>query len=271
MQVVCHLLTWGYRFVDVNSTNSEGKTAWDILQGQTQDNSEIRVMLRDAKAKPASSLSTFNSHPNNQRPPYSSRCLVYWRTNVIREIGNLTMERRNTLLVAAVLLATLSFQVLLTPPGGVWQDNGECVNLTEGLGSSHHNGSKHLTPFNITTLGSSNYPVIMHLTRSNTTVACEHKAGTAVAMGKPLFFLCLLCSWLTFNFSNALLALLALFPAIDLSFVALHLTLSFSYSYSFVVIMDYNDLVMIISICSAEILLLALALSFIFSLFRRVH
>ena len=57
------LVFWGYKFVNVNHKNLEGKTAWDILQAQTQvDNSEIRVMLRRAKAKPASSLSTFNSH-----------------------------------------------------------------------------------------------------------------------------------------------------------------------------------------------------------------
>ena len=58
MQVVCHLLTWGYRFVDVNSTNSEGKTAWDISQGQTQvNNGEIKLMLRSAGASSSSSLS----------------------------------------------------------------------------------------------------------------------------------------------------------------------------------------------------------------------
>ncbi|KAK7817133.1 ankyrin repeat-containing protein bda1 [Quercus suber] len=151
-EAVRQLLAWGYKFVYVNQKNLEGKTAWDILQGQTQvDNSEMRVMLRDAKAKPASSLSTFNSHPNNQRPPYFSRHFVWALTSINREMRNLTEERRNILLMVAVLLATLSFQVVLTPPGGLWQDNGQCINLTEVPGSSHHNGSNHLTPFNITT------------------------------------------------------------------------------------------------------------------------
>ena len=262
MQAVNRLLTWGYGFIHVNHRNSEGKTAWDILQGQTQvDNSEIRVMLRDAKAKPASSLSTFNSHPNNQRPAYSSRRVVHWRTNITREIRNLTEERRNILLMVAVLLATLSFQVILTPPGGLWQDNGECINLTEGLGSSHHNGSNHLTPFNLTTVGSSNYPVIMHLTRSNTTVACEHKAGTAVALKYPLFWLCLLCSCLTFNFSNALMVALA--PGkTKLLFLGLHFTLSFSYCYSVRVIMDDIPGGVLLGTASVEILLSALIISY---------
>ena len=269
MQAVNRLLTWGYGFIHVNHRNSEGKTAWDILQGQTQvDNSEIRVMLRDAKAKPASSLSTFNSHPNNQSPAYCSRWFVHWRMDITREMRNLTEERRNILLMVAVLVATLSFQVILTPPGGLWQDYGECINLTEGLGSSHHNGSNHLTPFNLTTVGNSNYPVIMHLTRSNTTVtqsnttlACEHKAGTAVALEDRFFLLCAFCSCLTFSFSNALMVALA--PGkMKLLFLGLHFTLSFSYWYSVRVIMDDIPVAILLGMLSAEILLSALVIPY---------
>ena len=262
MQAVNHLLTWDFGFIPVNHRNSEGKTAWDVLQGQTQvDNSEIRVKLRDAKA----------NSPNNQRLASFLRRSVHWRTDISREIRNLTEERRNILLMVAVLLATLSFQVVLTPPGGLWQDNGECVNLTEGLGSNHHNGSNHLTPFNITTVGSSNYPVIMHLTRSNTTVACEHKAGTAVALKDYSFRLCLFCSWLTFNLSNALMVLLAL-GEMKLLFLGLHFTLFFSYCTSVGVIMDDILGGILLGIESAAILLLVLAVPYFFSRHsRRVH
>ena len=66
MQVVCHLLTWGSRLVDVNSTNSEGKTAWDISQGQTQvNNGEIKLMLCSAGASSSSSLSTVTRSDDN--------------------------------------------------------------------------------------------------------------------------------------------------------------------------------------------------------------
>ena len=66
MQVVRHLLTWGSKFVDVNSTNSEGKTAWDISQGQTQvNNREIKLMLHSAKASSGSSLSTATQSDDN--------------------------------------------------------------------------------------------------------------------------------------------------------------------------------------------------------------
>ena len=66
MQVVCHLLTWGSRSVDVNSKNSEGKTAWDISQGQTQVNHrEIKLMLCSAGASSSSSLSTATRSDDN--------------------------------------------------------------------------------------------------------------------------------------------------------------------------------------------------------------
>ena len=272
MQAVNHLLTWDFGFIRINHRNSEGKTAWDILQGQTQvENSEIRVMLRDAKAKPASSLSTFNSHPNNQRLAYPSRRFQHLCADINRGMRDLKDGRWNMLLMFAVLLATLSFQMVLTPPGGLWQDNGECVNLTEGLGSSHHNGSNHLTPFNITTVGSSNYPVIMHLTRSNTTVACEHKAGTAVALNDPFFRLCLCCSTVTFFFSNALMVILAL-GKMKFLYLGLQFTVSLSYCFSVGIILDDPLRGTMLTINSAHSLCLAVLFSYsCFARSRPVH
>ena len=64
---MCHLLTWGSKFVDVNSTNSEGKTAWDISQGQTQvNNREIKLTLCSAGASSSSSLSTATRSDDNK-------------------------------------------------------------------------------------------------------------------------------------------------------------------------------------------------------------
>ena len=51
MQAVRQLLACGGETTNVHVKNLEGKTAWDILQEQTQiDNNEIRVLLRDAKS-----------------------------------------------------------------------------------------------------------------------------------------------------------------------------------------------------------------------------
>ena len=52
-----HLLIWGFGFICVNHRNSEGKTAWDIFEEQTQvDNIEIRTLLRNGGASLSSSL-----------------------------------------------------------------------------------------------------------------------------------------------------------------------------------------------------------------------
>ena len=72
MQLVSHLLAWGSRFVDVNSTNLDGKTAWDISQGQTQvDNREITVMLHSAGA---SSVSTVTRSDDNNIDKFYTLC-----------------------------------------------------------------------------------------------------------------------------------------------------------------------------------------------------
>uniref|UniRef100_A0A2N9H8M9 PGG domain-containing protein n=1 Tax=Fagus sylvatica TaxID=28930 RepID=A0A2N9H8M9_FAGSY len=126
---VSHLLSWGG--VDINFKNFEGKTAWDILEGQTQvDNTEMRVMLRRAGAS--------------------------------------TDGKRNALLVIAALFVTVTYQAVLSPPGGLWQDdykpetNQTLCNTTAPLKA----GSSHLG---------------INQTHCNTTA--PHKAGTAIGLG----------------------------------------------------------------------------------------
>ncbi|KAK9999782.1 hypothetical protein SO802_019385, partial [Lithocarpus litseifolius] len=66
LHAVSHLLALGRRFVHINETNLEGKTALDILEGQRRkgvDNSEMKIKLVRAGALTASSL-----------PPDTSSC-----------------------------------------------------------------------------------------------------------------------------------------------------------------------------------------------------
>ncbi|XP_023899440.2 ankyrin repeat-containing protein BDA1 [Quercus suber] len=89
-------------------------------KGQTQevDNREIRVMLHRAGADSGVSLSTFKWHPMEwlSIPNPSTLSNLYIKS----ELRSLSEEKRSMLLVVAVLLVTIGFQAVLSPPGGVW-------------------------------------------------------------------------------------------------------------------------------------------------------
>ncbi|KAK7857161.1 ankyrin repeat-containing protein bda1 [Quercus suber] len=208
--------------VVLNWKDNEGNT------GQTQevDNREIRVMLHRAGADSGVSLSTFKWHPMEwlSIPNPSTLSNLYIKS----ELRSLSEEKRSMLLVVAVLLVTIGFQAVLSPPGG-------CINTTK-VGSSH-NGTNDQTPFN-TTVGSSNDPVTIHLTWSNTTLVCEHKAGTTIALKDSLFLLFLICNSLIFGISNSLIVLAVLNERLKFLSLGLNLTLCFSYFCSIQVIID---------------------------------
>ena len=152
------------------------------------------------------------------------------------------------LLVVAVLLVTVSYQAVLSPPGGLWQDHGECFNTTE-VGSSP-NGTIHLSSYfppgrdnNKRYFGPTSRRRIPHtsnktendptyLTLFNSTLACEHKAGTAIAFEDDLFQVFLACNAIIFLLSNSLIIFLVPNGYMKGLFFALNVTLCFSYSYA---------------------------------------
>ncbi|KAL4601426.1 hypothetical protein ACB092_11G272400 [Castanea dentata] len=229
-QAVKHLLAWGYKFVDVNHKNLEGETAWDILQGKTQvENREIRDMLRRARAKSGSSLSTSNRYAKYQRLPVSS-CFQFLKTDFKRDIRKLSEERRSLLLVVAVLLVTVSYQAVLSPPGGLWQDNSMC-NTTE-VGSSPDGTNTTQSEIKARFFN----PNTDNKTPFNTTAVCEHQAGTAIAFEDGLFPVFLVCNAITFMISNSLIIFLVPNGYMKVLFFALNVTLCFSYSYALLAI-----------------------------------
>ena len=130
MQAVRHLFAWSSE-VDVKIKNKEDKTAWDILQTQTQTgNSEMRKMLIRVGASKGSSITTDSSNARNLRPPKCRR-LEKIRTKYARQMATISDDKRNALLVVATLLITVTYQAALNPPGG----------LQESI-QSFHNSSK---------------------------------------------------------------------------------------------------------------------------------
>uniref|UniRef100_A0A2N9FUC7 PGG domain-containing protein n=1 Tax=Fagus sylvatica TaxID=28930 RepID=A0A2N9FUC7_FAGSY len=121
MQAVSHLLAWAPQVFCVNIKNLEGKTALDILQEQTQVNREMKVKLCRAKALMASSLPTVTSYADYLMQPKVKfgRFLTIYACDVIRIFD----EKCNALLVVSVLLITVTYQAVLNPPRGLWQDD----------------------------------------------------------------------------------------------------------------------------------------------------
>ena len=133
MQAVSHLLACGGIFVYMNYKNLVGKTALDILQEQPQEvvNSEMRAILDRAGALRASSLPTVT-------PSYEHYLMlpkIYERVKIPirRQLEGMTDERRSALLVVAALLVTVTYQAVITPPGGLWQDDHFKYNTTDVL------------------------------------------------------------------------------------------------------------------------------------------
>jgi hypothetical protein len=111
-------LLYGYR-IDINAKNSEGFTAFDMLQG---DNKRMKIILRCARWFNIMHCSRVtSSHANYFKSPVSidEKLYIYF----LRLTTSISNEMRNVLLVVAALLVTVSFQTAVSPPGGVWQDN----------------------------------------------------------------------------------------------------------------------------------------------------
>ncbi|EOY22731.1 Ankyrin repeat family protein, putative [Theobroma cacao] len=129
--------------LEVNAVNQSGLTALDVLQifPSEAGDREIADILqhagavraRDVMISPTSSCESHNQVINQPRAPQRSR----WQTDNLVEYFKFKKgrdppsEARSALLVIAVLVATATFQVGLSPPGGTWQDNSS-PNQTNG-------------------------------------------------------------------------------------------------------------------------------------------
>ncbi|XP_019188321.1 PREDICTED: ankyrin repeat-containing protein At2g01680-like isoform X2 [Ipomoea nil] len=116
--------------LDINSLNNAGLTPLDVLlifQSEAGDR-EIEEMLRRAGGARARDFSlqsleadrTATSDVDQGRPQSPAKQLLdYFKYDTIKDSP---ARVRNTLLVIAVLIATATYQAVLSPPGGVWQD-----------------------------------------------------------------------------------------------------------------------------------------------------
>lgn len=131
LQVIELLL--GNGLMEVNTMNQSGLTALDVLQifpseAGDREIAEIlqqsgAVRARDVMISPSLSCESHNEVTNCPRAttqPKKDKLVEYFKFKKDRDSPS---EARSALLVIAILVATATFQVGLSPPRGTWQDS----------------------------------------------------------------------------------------------------------------------------------------------------
>ncbi|XP_050232455.1 ankyrin repeat-containing protein BDA1-like isoform X2 [Mercurialis annua] len=110
---------------NVNSMNRMGLTALDLLEQCFRDfrSLEIRDILRETGAKRAVELNhnllipttalTVSGQTSSKRKSWFQKCMKYIQYDL--------EETRGALMIVATVIATMTFQAAMNPPGGIWQ------------------------------------------------------------------------------------------------------------------------------------------------------
>ncbi|KAL6513547.1 hypothetical protein OROGR_021033 [Orobanche gracilis] len=141
---------FGYKYkLEVNALNRKGLTPLDVLISEGGD-PDIEEMLRLSDSITNQEMRPFpprdpphsnrfeqeqTGHTRHHRPKSASKKLRdYFKYDITRDSPG---KARDTLLVIAILIATATYQAVLSPPGGVWQDDfraeGENTTTTTNL------------------------------------------------------------------------------------------------------------------------------------------
>ncbi|XP_050232451.1 ankyrin repeat-containing protein BDA1-like [Mercurialis annua] len=127
-QMIKYLISLPQVNKSVNYKNRMGLTALDLLQHTFRDfkNLEIQETLREVGAKRAVELNhnlltssieeptlSVSRQTSSKRKTWFKKCMKYIQYNV--------EETRGALMIVATVIATMTFQAAMNPPGGVWQ------------------------------------------------------------------------------------------------------------------------------------------------------
>ncbi|KAJ6673282.1 ANKYRIN REPEAT-CONTAINING PROTEIN ITN1-LIKE [Salix viminalis] len=180
--------------VNVNAVNSEGLTALDLAVRSTtgsNDEDEIQEIIRSVGAELTDRVERLEqSIASNQQ-----------RSSVARRekfVGSL----KNGIGILAAIFASLSFQVGMNPPGGVWQEWGSS-NATK----SAADGNTDTDP---NSWSESLFLGLFEL--ASVSVGDSHKPGLSIGweLGKNKFLNFILCNSLCFFLSIAIIVVVAL-------------------------------------------------------------
>jgi len=111
-----------------STLNNKGLTPWDIWNNRSQADFidiAIQYILIEAGVQ-KTCTDAHASSTNEANQPHQSNTLKKWEnflSKYIQHQGNWIEETRGTLMIVATVIATMTFQSALNPPGGVWQEN----------------------------------------------------------------------------------------------------------------------------------------------------
>ncbi|CAI9095126.1 OLC1v1030992C1 [Oldenlandia corymbosa var. corymbosa] len=111
----------------INTSNANGKTAWDLFLEQANIEQTLSLWL----------LLIFNTRRLRRVLNQSTidngivvsllKTKAFAHKNIVTRKGTKHREtlekRKDAIMVVASIIATMAFQVMLSPPGGIWQDN----------------------------------------------------------------------------------------------------------------------------------------------------
>ncbi|KAH6761359.1 hypothetical protein C2S51_018308 [Perilla frutescens var. frutescens] len=128
--------------MEVNAVNNDGMTAVDVLIRSRRD---VRDSEIDESLKQAGELgSNMETNNNNNRPLINRRNQNKnsWG-GLMKQHSNWLEQKKSALMIVAILIATMAFQVGVNPPSGVWQDD-KLLDSEGNLVSDPHNAGESI-------------------------------------------------------------------------------------------------------------------------------
>ncbi|KAK8976101.1 hypothetical protein V6N11_007595 [Hibiscus sabdariffa] len=136
--------------VEVNGLNTNSLTALDVLAQSRRGLKDFAIAesLRDAGALKATEIS--HSRPRIVRSRTETTMPRFAQdvpTNQPAKREDWLTRKRDSLMVVASLMATMSFQAGLTPPGGLWQDGSIQAPQSNNIKDGSHEAGTSITAY----------------------------------------------------------------------------------------------------------------------------
>ncbi|KAJ4957940.1 hypothetical protein NE237_025051 [Protea cynaroides] len=114
--------------VPINAINTYDFTALDILLKLAPEEEEVLQILYKSGAKKGEQIKTFLPPPGEALKRFRNRRMTRRIASNLEFLfpvvnKNISSDVRNALLVVVVLIVTATYQLGISPPGGLWQDN----------------------------------------------------------------------------------------------------------------------------------------------------